>query len=60
MKSNLGQLDRLLRFILGAALIILSLTGVIGAWGWIGIVFVLTAFISFCPLYRLIGFSSKR
>lgn len=60
MNSNLGQADRLLRLIAGIALIALSLTGVIGVWGWIGIVFVATALINFCPIYRLLGISTKK
>lgn len=60
MNSNLGQADRLLRLIAGIALIALSLTGVIGAWGWIGIIFVATALINFCPIYRLLGISTKK
>ncbi|EGY53087.1 YgaP family membrane protein [Neisseria shayeganii] len=60
MNSNLGQADRLLRLIAGIALIALSLTGVIGVWGWIGIIFVATALINFCPIYRLLGISTKK
>lgn len=60
MNSNLGQADRLLRLIAGIALIALSLTGVIGIWGWIGIIFVVTALINFCPIYRLLGISTKK
>ncbi|MBL8307143.1 MAG: DUF2892 domain-containing protein, partial [Rubrivivax sp.] len=38
MKSNVGGIDRILRIVLGLALIGLTLAGTIGAWGWIGIV----------------------
>ena len=58
MKSNLAKWDRVLRFVVGALLIGLSLNNVIGVWGWVGIIFVVTAFINFCPLYRLIGFNT--
>lgn len=60
MKSNLGNLDRLLRFVVGAILIVLALMKVIGAWGFIGAILIVTAFINFCPIYRLINFSSKK
>ncbi len=60
MKSNLAKWDRVLRFVVGALLIGLSLNNVIGVWGWVGIIFVVTAFINFCPLYRLIGFSTNK
>lgn len=58
--SNVGSIDRILRLILGAALIILSLTGTIGPWGWLGTVFVVTAFIKFCPIYAMLGLCTDR
>lgn len=58
MKTNVGGIDRILRIVVGLALIALTLTGTIGVWGWIGVVLVATAAIGFCPLYPLIGFSS--
>lgn len=60
MKSNLAQYDRIARFVLGALLVILAATGVIRAWGYVGVILLVTAFINFCPLYRLIGFSTKK
>lgn len=53
--KNMGTVDRALRALVGIVLIALALTGSVGAWGWIGIVPLLTAAISFCPLYPLIG-----
>jgi hypothetical protein len=38
MKSNVGGIDRILRIVIGLALIALTLTGTIGVWGWIGVV----------------------
>ena len=35
MKSNVGGIDRILRIVLGLVLIGLTLTGTIGAWGWL-------------------------
>ncbi|MBG6080018.1 YgaP family membrane protein [Rubrivivax gelatinosus] len=58
MKSNVGGIDRILRIVLGLALIAMTLAGFIGVWGWIGVVPLLTGAIGFCPLYPLIGFSS--
>ncbi|WP_371154990.1 DUF2892 domain-containing protein [Jannaschia sp. 2305UL9-9] len=51
----MGLIDRGLRFVLGAALIIATLMGAIGIWGWVGLIPLATAFIGFCPLYRIIG-----
>lgn len=58
MKANVGGIDRILRIVLGLALIGMTLAGFIGVWGWIGVVPLLTGAIGFCPLYPLIGFSS--
>ena len=58
MKTNVGNIDRILRVVLGLALIALTLTGTIGVWGWIGIVPLATAAMGFCPLYTVLGFST--
>jgi hypothetical protein len=58
MKANVGGIDRILRIVIGLALIAATLTGTIGVWGWIGIVPVATAAFRFCPLYTVFGFSS--
>jgi hypothetical protein len=58
MKSNVGGIDRILRVVLGLALLALTLTGAIGVWGWIGVVPLLTAAMGFCPLYSVLGISS--
>lgn len=52
---NVGRLDQMIRIIVGALLIIASLAGVIGAWGYIGIIPLLTGFFRWCPLYKLMG-----
>jgi hypothetical protein len=58
MKSNVGGIDRILRIVIGLALIALTLTGTIGVWGWIGVVPLLTAGLGTCPLYSVLGFST--
>jgi len=37
-KTNVGGIDRIVRILAGLALLGLTLTGAIGAWGWIGLV----------------------
>jgi hypothetical protein len=49
---------RIARVLLGVVLIALTLTGAIGAWGWIGVVPLLTAAMGSCPLYSVLGFST--
>lgn len=58
MKANVGQADKIARIVLGAVLILLTLTGVIGVWGWIGIVPLGTGLFNFCPLYTLLGINT--
>ena len=58
MKTNVGGIDRILRAVIGLALIALAWAGTIGVWGWIGVVPLLTAAVGFCPLYTMLGFSS--
>lgn len=58
MQANIGTIDRALRVIAGVLLIALSLFGVIGLWGWIGVVPLATGLLSFCPAYRLLGLST--
>lgn len=58
MTKNAGTTDRALRAIAGIALIALTLAGYLGAWGWIGIVPLVTALIGWCPAYTLLGFKT--
>jgi hypothetical protein len=36
MKINMGTVDRSARIVIGLALIVLTLMGTIGVWGWVG------------------------
>ena len=55
MKANIGTIDRSLRIVAGLLLIGLSLSGVIGVWGWIGLVPLATGIFRFCPVYTVLG-----
>lgn len=55
MKVNVGGTDRLLRVIAGLVLIGLTLMGIIGVWGWLGLILLATGIFSFCPAYGLLG-----
>jgi hypothetical protein len=65
MKHNVGTPDRIIRLVVAAIIAFLYLNGTIeGTIGIIlivvAIVFALTSFISFCPIYALLGLSSKK
>lgn len=58
--ANINSTDRVIRLILGLVLISLAFFGPQTPWGYLGIILVVTAFINFCPLYALFGFSTKK
>lgn len=58
MKPNVGGIDRTLRFVVGIVLVALAATGTIGAWGYIGIVPIVTAALGWCPAYLPFGIST--
>ena len=58
MSRNMANWDRAARFFLGALLVFLAITGTIGVWGWIGVILLGTAFLNFCPIYRVFGFKT--
>ncbi len=58
MKLNVGGMDRILRIVLGLALIGMTLVGTIGVWGWLGVVPLATGAIGWCPPYAIFGFST--
>jgi hypothetical protein len=58
MVRNVGNIDPGLRVVLGLALIAATMLGQIGAWGWVGLVPLTTAFFGFCPAYLPFGFST--
>lgn len=58
MKKNVGSVDRAFRIVLGIALLSLTVAGPKTLWGLLGIIPILTAVFSFCPLYALIGINT--
>ncbi len=65
MKANMGTADKTIRVLLAITVGILYFTGVINGTlaiilGILGLVFVATSFISFCPLYLPFGISTRK
>lgn len=65
MKANMGLADRIIRIILALLVGVLYFTNVItGMLATIllivGGVFLLTSFVSFCPLYLPLGLNTKK
>jgi hypothetical protein len=55
---NISDIDRILRVIVGLVLIGLAMAGMIGIWGYIGILPLVTALLGFCPTYSLLGINT--
>ncbi|MCW2284660.1 hypothetical protein M2323_002547 [Rhodoblastus acidophilus] len=55
---NVGQLDRLVRIIIGLALISLVFVGPQTAWGWIGVLPLITGLVGWCGLYTVLGLNT--
>ena len=60
MQPNENTIDRALRIIIGVALLALVFIGPKTAWGWLGIVPLMTGLAGMCPLYRLVGIDTCR
>ncbi|WP_374546200.1 DUF2892 domain-containing protein [Rhodoblastus sp.] len=58
MTANVGGVDRILRVLVGLALIACVFVGPQTPWGWIGVIPLVTGLARFCPAYRLFGLSS--
>ena len=59
MKANVGSLDQYIRYVIGMGLLIL---GVVyqSVWGLIGILPIMTALLSWCPPYALLGLMTNK
>ena len=60
MQKNVGGIDKIARLAVGLVLCILALAGTIGAWGWIGLVPLVTGLIGWCPAYLPLGLNTCR
>jgi hypothetical protein len=58
MTQNAGGIDKILRSVVGIALIGLTIMGVLPVWGYIGIVPLATGLMGWCPLYTVLGINT--
>ena len=58
MTRNIGSLDRMIRLVVGVVLLALVFVGPQTPWGYLGLVFIVTALVGFCPLYAALGMST--
>ena len=55
MKQNISNMERALRFLLGAGILSLVFLGPKTPLGYLGLIALVTASSGFCPLYRILG-----
>ena len=59
LKKNIGNLDRIIRFIVGAALVIAYFVmDNASPWLLIGVIPLVTSLMSSCPAYTLLGLNT--
>jgi Protein of unknown function (DUF2892) len=57
--KNEGNVDRVLRVIIGLSAISLVFVGPKTPWGWLGAIPLVTGLIGWCPLYSLFGINTS-
>ncbi|NLS77068.1 MAG: DUF2892 domain-containing protein [Chloroflexi bacterium] len=65
MKQNMSSLDRIIRLAVAVVIGILYFTGTLTGWvaivlGIVAVILALTSILGFCPLYGLLGISTKK
>ena len=65
MKKNMGTIDRIIRAVLAAIVVILYLTGTISGGtaiilGIFAAIFIATSIVGYCPLYTLLKISTRK
>lgn len=58
MKQNIGNIERVVRIVVGAGILSLAFIGPATPWGYLGIVPILTGLVGWCPPYALLGIST--
>ena len=58
MKTNEGNIDRILRIAVGLAVLSLAFVGPKTALGYIGLVPLITGLVGICPLYSILGLNT--
>lgn len=57
MLTNMGKWDRTIRLLVGIAIVAVLYPS---PWALLGLVPLVTAAVGYCPLYRVLGWSSAR
>ena len=60
MSLNIGATERVVRVVLGVAILSLTVIGPESPWAYRGIIPILTGLSGWCPLYSVLGISTRR
>ncbi len=60
MKKNIGSVDKWIRIVVGLFLISLVFWGPQTAWGFIGVIPLVTGLLNYCPLYLPFKISTRK
>ena len=58
MKKNVHNVERVIRVLIGLAIISLVFIGPQSPWGWLGLIPVATGLTGWCPPYAMLGIST--
>ncbi len=58
LRKNVGNVDRMVRIAIGVGLLSLAFIGPHTAWGYLGLVPILTGIVGWCPAYCPFGIST--
>jgi len=59
MLQNIHPMERAARIIVGVVLLALVFVGPRTAWGYIGVIPLVTGLFGYCPLYHALGVSTR-
>jgi hypothetical protein len=59
MKQNVHNVERVIRVIIGLFVLSLIFWGPQSLWGLLGLIPLLTGLLGWCPLYSILGVSTK-
>lgn len=58
MKQNVHNIERVVRVVIGLAVVSLVFIGPQSAWGWLGLIPVATGLTGRCPPYAMLGINT--
>jgi len=60
MKTNIGRVERMVRIVVGIAILSLAFVGPQSPWAYLGFLPLLSGLTGWCPPYALLGISTVR